>query len=126
MLYTLSYPDLTLLPIVSVLRELQRPCPLENNTLLHIDLSSLSSDPDGLYSYRGSSGGTAADVVADSPQLWVLLAGVLGGVCFMMMLFAATFIACRYAHAQKRHRHRAEVERITAELKDAMPVATDV
>ena len=41
------------------------------------------------------------------------------------LVFAGVFVACRYKHVRKRNRHRAEVERITAELKDT-PAATDV
>ena len=105
------------------------PCPLENNTMLHIDLSSMTgdNDPNSIYSYRGStsdrgaSGGTTS-----SPDLWVLLAGILGGICFMLIIFGAVFVICRYHHVQKeKKRNRAEVERITAELKDT-PAATDV
>ena len=118
--------------IVSVIREVDSQCPLENNTMLHIDLSSLTSDPDsGLYSYRGSTGTSSrrghstSSSSSNAPELWVLLAGILGGICLMMLVFAGVFVACRYKHVRKRNRHRAEVERITAELKDT-PAATDV
>ncbi len=86
--------------IFSVLSRVGNRCALENNSLLHIDLSTLDQGTN--LGYRGGDG--------HSIPSWILIAAIAGGVCLLVLIIALTLVACRlqgshHSQTEKQYPH---------------------
>ena len=77
-------------------------CPLENNTLLHLDLPAT----DQHQNYYSS--GKSADSSSNRPDTWVLVVAAAGGLCCVIVVVAIIAIACRLRKLSKEERMRQE------------------
>ena len=86
--------------IFSVLSRVGNRCALENNSMLHIDLSTLDRGTN--LGYRSGDG--------YSIPSWILIAAISGGVCLLVLIIALTLVACRlqgsrHSHTEKQYPH---------------------